>query len=300
MHQVIEWLNENERRAYPLYTAGGQLSHSVFGQTWTIPDNFLLDLLLTSRQSLAIDYAKLSEISFTSDNTVEVAFAVGDTEIARFEIQSPSSAIYPLYIRNTDGSLAVFGEGVKSFVNVCTSAVSLNLDILVEPSVCIQYSDRWLGVSSLGATIEKKTVVIPQGDDWTFPHEPLRPVENVSTPTRLTGHIKLLDGYNFDVNTTGGLINLDISFGLGLKMNCSTNFLQPQYLDCDEIISYINGISPDDAGIFTLNSSSDIVITAGKDLDNFDDLFNEQSNQHTLFFGFAQKSADLCKPINLP
>jgi hypothetical protein len=300
MHQVIEWLNENERRAYPLLPDSGELTHTIGSEEWTIPENFFLDLQIISPRTLRTHSVQLTEITYTGESSVVVKFTVNGEEVTSFTVASPVDATYPHYVRNTDGSLAVFGEGVKEFAQLCSTPVTLQTALTLEPTVCSEYTERWLGVSSLGVIPEKKTIAGTPLSDWLFPYEPLRPIENVATPTRLTGHIKLLDGYNFDVSTSIGVIELTIGFGEGLRMDCTTNFLAPEYLDCSKLISYINGMAPDDEGVFKLSSSSDIVITAGSNVDSFNDMYEEISNQNTLFFGFAQKSSDLCAPLALP
>jgi hypothetical protein len=300
MRTVIDWLNENEQRAYPLCTDPGEMTHSINGEFWTIPDNLLLDLkLITSKKLTNLD-VYLTELNYTANNTIELVFEAGVDEISKFVVTGLDNITYPLYLRNPDGNLVVFGEGLSLFYSKCTAPTQLSLSLRVEPTVCIEYGAAWLGVTSLGALPEKKTIVLSPANDWLFPYEPLRPLENVSAPTRLTGHIKLLEGYNFAASTLNGVVDLEIAFGEGLKMNCTTNFLQPEYLDCNQLVSYINGASPDpDDNSFKLTSSSDIVITAGNVLDPFVDNFSEQSNQNTLFFGLAQKATDLCKPIHL-
>lgn len=300
MQTVIDWLNENERRAYPLCTDPGELTHLIADELWTIPDDLLLDLkLITSKKLAGLD-VRLTELAHTNEETIELAFKAGADEIARFVLSDLDNLSYPYYLRNPDGNLAVFGKGLSAFHQACTTPTQLDLDLIVEPTVCVEYGSRWLGVSSLGALPEKETIEISPGDDWSFPYAPLRPLQNVSSPTRLTGHVKLLDGYNFDVSTITGLVDLNIAFGEGLRMDCTTNFLQPEYLDCGQLISYINGNAPDpDDNTFKLTPSPDIVITAGNMLDPFVDNFSEQSNQNTLFFGLAQKATDLCRPIHL-
>jgi hypothetical protein len=300
MRSVIDWLNENEQRAYPLCTDPGELTHTVNNQQWTIPDSFLLDLKLITAKKLAGLDVHMTEIVYTTDDTIEVAFGAAGDEIARFTIANPASLSYPLYIRNPDGNLAVFGEGVDQFYQLCDSPVELSLALTVEPTACVEYGSRWLGVTSLGAVPEKETIEIPPGDDWSFPYAPMLPLSNVSTYTRLTGDVTLLDGYNFSVATGSGAVALNIALGEGLRMDCTTGFLQPEYLDCGQLVSYINGSAPDpDDRTFTLTPSADIVITAGNLLDSFVDNFSELSNQHTLFFGLAQKATDLCRPIYL-
>ena len=45
MEQILDWLNENELRAYPLLDASQKILQGE-GYTYLLPDNFLLDLQL--------------------------------------------------------------------------------------------------------------------------------------------------------------------------------------------------------------------------------------------------------------
>jgi hypothetical protein len=100
------------------------------------------------------------------------------------------------------------------------------------------------------------------------------------------------------------LIDLEISSSYGLRMDCSTSFIDPQYLDCGDFLCYINGLPPDDNGNFRLNAGTNISITTGSTLAPFYDPFAEQSlteesNSHTLFVGLNFKVTDVCAPVNV-
>ena len=53
MEQVLDWLNENERRMHPLQE--GEAVAQTGQRTYTLPENFLLDLQLKVPFSLSGD-----------------------------------------------------------------------------------------------------------------------------------------------------------------------------------------------------------------------------------------------------
>jgi hypothetical protein len=347
MEQVLDWLNENELRAYPLMNVPERLRN--------IPDNLLLDLQLVCLIPLEHDGISvpvyLKSVVTLANAAVSVFFGTFDTDIAVFSIPSVSQAVFPLYVRNSDGSLAVFGEGIKTFttplninlqesseiditawqlpqsiemhnnrlrlystsqtptdfncsitgtghlflsnVTYCklqaTDVAILNMP--VEASTCIQFNDAWLGVNSLRTQPEKNS--LPGS------YAPALPLEDTSSSTRVTGDIQFMEGYNFKVNIVNNLIDLEISTSYGLKMDCSTSFIPERFLDCHELVSYINGVPPDKNGNFTIKAGSNIDILSGNTLEPFLDPYAEQSNSHTLFVGLSLQPTALCAPLNI-
>lgn len=296
MEQVLDWLNENERRAYPLLT---DVSKAVaLGVALPVlPDDFLLDLQLTTTTALGSSIVSLSRIKRTSAYLL-LEFSTPSVLIASFQLPSPNTVTYPYYVRNSDGNLAVFGAGASKLYSACTNGTDLTVTIPVEPATCIQFAGPWLGVSSIATSPEKV------GDNRGNPLNsaraalPLVDVAPAST-ARMVGDVQFLEGYNFRVNITNSLIDLQAGTGNGLKMDCTTSFLPSVCLDCDEIVSYINGVPPDDEGNFRLLQGSNISITEGTALATFKDQFPEPANQHSLFVGLTFQATDLCAPINI-
>lgn len=136
-------------------------------------------------------------------------------------------------------------------------------------------------------------------------YEPILPLEDVNTSTSLQGDVKFLEGYNFRVAISESLIDLEIASGYGLLMNCSTSFIPEEYLDCGEIVSFINGVPPDSSGTFRLTAGSNINITKGAAVssDFYDPVsllsHSETSNNHTLFVGLNFQTTDICAPVNI-
>jgi len=306
MEQVLDWLNENELRAYPLLDSANK-TVTAYGSSWTLPDNFLLDLQLVTVEPLMAEITapsghtlqvsvpvKLLSATSNSTNTVTVTFGTATQTLAIFSLSHADAASYPAYVRNSQGCLAVFGEGVKDFLNNYTQDQVVSLNIPVEPSTVTQFSDAWLGVHTVSASPEK---ISKQQENVT--QEPLLPLEDAPMVSVLSGDVTFLEGYNFRVNIYNELIDLEISTSYGLKMNCTASFIPSRYLDCDELVSYINGIAPDASGNFKLNAGSNIVISSGKTLASFDDNYVESANTHSLFVGLSFQSTDLCAPVNL-
>lgn len=316
MEQVLDWLNENELRSYPLLDDSSK-QLTVSGNSWSLPDDFLLDLQLIIKDfslytTITVEEftgvvvprpVTLSNIKLTSQNTVEVTFrAVVDdaiVEVEKFVIASPNTQSYPVYIRTANGNLAVFGEGVSAFVSQASNAEDVTSDIPVEPSTCIQFNDAWLGVSSIQTAPEKVTEPSKL--------EPHLPLDAVAQPAQLTGDIDFLAGYNFRVNISDNLIDLEIGGSYGLMMTCDTHFIHEEYRDCHKLVSYINGVPPDANGVFRLLAGNNIDIVAGETLGEFSDNIrndahqdqHEIANAHTLFVGLTFSATDLCAPINV-
>lgn len=308
MEQVLDWLNENELRAFPLLDDANKL-FTLNSTSWLLPENFILDLQLIVKESSLVDNhadivpVKLSSISMLESGSVKVAFAAS-SQISEFTISEPGSQTYPLYIRNPDGNLAVFGVGVLSFVSAAINATQLTTNIPVEPATCTQFNGAWLGVNSLSASPEKVSLS-PLLGGLSRAYEPSLPLEDASTVTTLQGDVKLLEGYNFRVAINQSLIDLEIAAGYGLLMNCSTSFIPEEYLDCGDIVSFINGVPPDASGTFRLTAGSNINITKGAAIASgfYDpassESHSETSNAHTLFVGLNFQATDICAPVNI-
>jgi len=300
MEQVIDWLNENELRAYPLMTFADKtlnLSPAI-----KLPEDFLLDLQLVTSAELGNGVVALTNITRTP-TALNITFGVVSpaTTITTFTIPAVGGALtvsaYPYYVRNPNGCLAVFGAGAATLYSACTNATNLSVTIPVEPAVCTQFNGVWLGVSSVSASPEK------EGDTANITAKnrsnPKLPLTDVGSKTSLTGDVQLLEGYNFRVDINNSLIDLEIGTSFGLTMSCTTSFLPIYCLDCDQMVSYINGIPPDASGNFRLLSGSNILVTPGINIAApITDQYVEQANDHSLFVGFTFQATDLCAPVN--
>jgi hypothetical protein len=309
MEQILDWLNENEVRAYPLLDENRK-DFQFESSVWDLPDNFILDLQLVVKGSMLEDYIPVLNKLVVVNGSVAVHFSLmhGTTEtledLAVFNISEAATREYPYYVRNANGDLAVFGKGVQTLLGAYLDGVILDAvsPIPTEPATAVQFDDAWLGVSSITAEPEKQTEQLS--------YEPTKPLEDVydylaaiteqNHPTSLVGHVKFLEGYNFRVDIASEAIDLEIGARFGLRMNCETSFIPEQYLDCDELVSYINGVPPDNNGSFRLLAGTSINITPGTAVTtSFIDSLTETSNNNTLFVGLSFQTTDLCDPVNI-
>ena len=72
--------------------------------------------LLDNKTRLIMKFTNISD--GTGESAVTVKFTINGEEVTSFTIASPIDVTYPYYVRNVDGSLAVFGEGVKEFAQL--------------------------------------------------------------------------------------------------------------------------------------------------------------------------------------
>ena len=298
MEQVLDWLNENELRSYPLMT----YADKTIGlpDLDKLPDNFLLDLQIVTEEDLGDALVTLQNITRSaSDDSVTVIFGTPTATVAVFVIASPTTTSYPLYVRTPDGNLAVFGSVFLDFFNAIVGTTDLTFNLPIEPAACLQFNGAWFGVSSISTTPEKKSKLTAVNPDNR--HHPILPLEAVlpENTGHMTGDVTLLNGYNTRIDIADNLIDLEVGVGYGLLMSCTTEFIEEIYRDCSSLVSYINGVPPDANGNFRLISGSNINITAGTDISSFDDPYTEKANQHSLFVGLTFQSTDLCAPINL-
>jgi len=379
--EVLEWLNENTLRAYPL----------IEGKTVSqIPDGAILDLSLNVRTSTNPATAKLTALVVNStDITVIFTDNVFDYNYAANGVSGVDAVKFPIYLRNTSGSLLVLGEDLKK---VARNTV-FNVNVPVEPAVVYQFGGAWNGVVSIAgnpnytgggfkienlmnfqgqAAVSQNSVSVglgnpawgtqikatPQnyeivfngglvapitgatgtpspGAQWTITG--LWPANSSGAPltirakntdalvpslplqaaasTGITGDIEFAPGYNYAINFNNNLINMTAGYRLGLQMDCTTRFLPDTYHDCGDIISYINGIPPDENGIFKFTAGSNIYLFDGNSvqqpiqdtnvtptLSSYTDISGNQQaglNNNTIFVGLTFLESDLCSPVQL-
>lgn len=283
MDQVIDWLNENESRAYPLMEGPK-----------TISDDFLLDAQFVSSTTAWNGLVRLIQVNIAA-GTVTVTFDNGGTSLV-FTIPNAINEVYPLYLREPGGSLCVFGEGVRTLFDLATAgSLTLSETATLEPSVCYHFVKAWLGVSSIKHAPSMETDVAHS--PYYKPSLPL--VTLGASPAGLTGDVQLLEGYNFRVSIDDNLIDLEVSSSYGLRMNCTTSFIGEDYADCDDLVSYINGVPPGATGNFQLLAGANVNITQGTALGPFNDPYSESAREHSIFVGLDFLRTDLCAPVNI-
>jgi hypothetical protein len=263
------------------------------GVEWLFPNNFILDIQLITTKYKLDSPVRLKKLS-KNNSQVELIFGTYEHEVTKFTIpvSEITETLSPKYIRKPSGSLIVLGKGLYSFLIACGQAdVTIYPNIPLEPSVSFEFTGPWLGVSSLKAFPEKLSKQnSPEAE---------RPLSDVAVQRVVSGDVRFLEGFNFSVIISENKINLAATRGSGIPTDCTTSFLDEKYLDCDEIINYINGIPPDETGKFTLKAGHNINIIEGSSIDYFDDSFSERSNAHSLFVGLSFDASEICKPVNI-
>jgi hypothetical protein len=207
MEQVIDWLNENELRSYPLMAFANK--STGLSSLTNLPDNFLLDLQLITTQELGKSSVALTSIVRQDTPTPQLTVTFGTITsfiIPTDVLNDPAGAKYPYYVRNPDGCLAVFGPGATTLYAALATTKSLqSLNIQIEPALCIQFNGALLGVSSVSASPEKVGDVT--NNNTSNRSHPKLPLVDVLTAAKLTGNVQLLEGYNFRVNINNSLID---------------------------------------------------------------------------------------------
>ena len=284
MESVNDWLNENELRAYPLIE--GEYGNSL-------PENFLLDLILKVETS-EVAQAKLLSVG-KSEGVLSVIFTGAGNS---FELVLDTVSHFPYYLRNLNGSLAVFGEGVLTLAETLNTGDARILNLTPEPATVYDFTGPWLGVSSV------KLLEGFKSEEGKFSASLPLEVESEPLNLSLSGDIQFTPGFNYSINFSGNLINMEARFGLGDQLSCTTEFVASELKDCADIVSFINGVPPDDNGIFRIIPGTNISIFEGTavktqiDDTNADpDILNINSN--TLFVGLTFLETDLCSPVQL-
>ncbi|WP_395000467.1 hypothetical protein [Acinetobacter sp.] len=128
---VIDWLNENALRAYPLKEMITRVSDD-----YTLDDGVILDAQFV--------YANLlSDVALTQivSNTTDVIFTLTGGVV--FTISK--SGVFPAYARTSQGHLLVVGASAAN-IPIGTYIFS---NVIFESSVSFEFGEAWLGVQSL-------------------------------------------------------------------------------------------------------------------------------------------------------
>lgn len=152
---ILEWINENSLRAYPLMAAGSPifvLRGITFNAFEMVVDaNFVYGTLPNS--------IKLSSIAISGSTAT-----FGVTGQPSFSVNLSST--FPAYIRNSVGSLLVLGRATATLLGQSTTVVFT--DLVFEPTVSIEQSNELLGVSSITLDTDTLTNAISIVDGYQF------------------------------------------------------------------------------------------------------------------------------------
>ncbi len=219
---VVDWLNENGLRAYPL-TNESLRQFSSF----TL-DNILLDAQFVDRTgALAADEQLLS---IQCDPVNIVFFTTSDF----FEV--PRSSVFPLAVRTSKFNLLVVGEAVKNLPGTASFSFS---NVFFEPATIFEFANAWKGVTSL--TISDTRIPANTG---TFG------VDDI---------IYFNKGIQLDFTTTEDTISMFAGNNYGYAIGCQDYSGLELVKDCSEFVFSINGSRPSQNKI-TLEAGSNINI----------------------------------------
>lgn len=126
---ILDWLDENSERAYPLSEFCSRYSDASI----LLPDSGILDA--------QIIHSDLPSTTFLESVTIS-----GSTATIEVTDQSPFVISYPGgYIRNAENSLLVIGAGLFDLPDGAHTFTNLEF----EHSVVYEFAGPWLGVSSV-------------------------------------------------------------------------------------------------------------------------------------------------------
>ena len=222
---IIEWLDENSYRAYPLMP-GGSTMVKIRGVNYDVA-SMIVDANLVY-QSLP------AHVSLLSVSTADTAITITVTGQPTFT--GSLSGDYPVYMRNSVGSLLVLGYAAKQLLGT-TTALSFT-DVEFESSVAIELSNVILGVTRLV-------------------------VDTVS----LTNDVVFGDGYQLSLMANGNTIQMEAGRNEGKPLPCG-NF-KGTVSDCGSVTSNINGACP-------VNNGGPVNLLAGSHVKIFDDPTNHR------------------------
>jgi len=137
---VIDWLNENELRAFPLKEGISRVANSGY--------KLLDDVIVDAQFTFEVLNDSVALTSITADSEF-VSFVINDLT---FVAQIAES--FPQYLRHETGCLLVIGPGV---LNIPARQHNFT-NVIFEPSVSYEFGGEWLGVKNISfETAEKLT-----------------------------------------------------------------------------------------------------------------------------------------------
>lgn len=205
---VVEWLNENGYRAYPL--TGSTLRFFVKNRKQYDLYAMIIDAQLVYTVWPASEPGITDMVSGATDITINV------TGQSPFVLSNYLTASYPAYIRNSENSLIVLSEAVKE-VPINTS-MSLT-GVFFEPCVSLHIPLSMQGVSSI----------------------------NILDSGALTGGIALTAGYQTSlIVESGSRLRVEVGRNEGVPLPCKQIYSLAD--DCADVISSVNGATANKTG----------------------------------------------------
>lgn len=290
-HAVLEWLNENELRSYPLQATGGRIIPG--GQELS---RCILDASLVYQEPVSTDQVTLNSCVVTVGGDLVVKVH----NLPPFTVPGYRNQQYPFYCRNfssyswhhgafgapdnyaPQSSLLVFGSATASI----TGSAAFT-EVFFEPCCVVDLSGPLQGVAGLRISVPLPVFhASPGGADADYGGDApaLPPVEGAVTHA---GRVVWQEGYQFGLRAAGQTINMTAARNQGLSISCQ-NYFPHLRQDCDTIVSSINGVAP------TTNPGA-LTIKAGPHVRVFDDPGNNR-----IYVGLDFAIADVCHPPLTP
>lgn len=228
---VLEWLDENTWRAYPLCESSNLVFHS--GPVAFKPYATIVDASLAYSALPAV--VKLERMMLHNDNLV-----LSVTGQSNFVYTlTNNEADYPMYARNAEGSVLVISVFAKDLYHQRSVNIGLT-DVIFEPCVSYEIGSAALGVSQIK-------------------------INNSELSSN-----QLSEGYQFSLVPDGQTIQIEAGRNEGNPLPCA-NFKNPGIdpdlynTDCQRAVNSINGASP------AINSGGAIKIKGGAHVKVYDD-----------------------------
>ena len=208
---VVEWLNENSFRAYPLisssprYFVKGIKKYDLFA---AITDAQLLFSNLPEKVNLE---------KIVTNGTTATVYITGQPNFIINNYTTSRNVDQFIYVYNSNNSLIVLGS---EFTKLLSNTTYKFTNCEFEACTLVEVSGIYSGVSSL--TI--------QGDD-----------------TPITGETTFIEGYQLSLIPNGQTINLEVGRNEGIPLSCEiTAGNVPS--NCSNIITSLNGAMPNKTG----------------------------------------------------
>ena len=258
---ILEWLEENQYRAYPLQAVGQRGFQTALSLDSLILDAQLLFHGTANNRQLPAEVKLESIVVAGSQLTLTV------TNQPSFSFNR-TGASYPMYLRNSNNSLLV----VSSVADTITVDAAFT-DVKFEDCVCTPVFGLNAGVQSL--TLQRSGDSLAAGDRTS----------SISIVT-LEGLIELKEGRQFDIQLQGQTLKLGAGRNFGVPIGCGDWFTDLGVEDnCGDLVSSINGVRPE-------ASPGPIFLKGGQHIKIFSD-----PEFHRIYIGLDFDAEDVCNVV---
>lgn len=193
--------------------------------------------------ALIFSTSEITKITEVVKTSSDITFTVDNGDIFGFDLPVSEDVNYK---RLSSGSVLAISSSVNDLDDFDETFETL----IFEDAVCFDYSS-YVGVTSL-----------------TF------------NEVALSGAIEFVEGYQFGIATNNNILSLAASNYEGLPIDC-VQFNESPEEACSTIISYLNGIGPDDNNVIYLREGNQVKVV--------DDPANNR-----IFILYSFRAEDVC------